>query len=178
MSSRNRFEHYGLIYYEDEDVAHWYKPSECLWSAVTDIKGAMALNGLYEDMQGFFVELPGVHSLTLEMVYKKFIEQATGRTSIHDVKETIWLLNSHLLDEKVLPNPKWLVECKIFPVRYPNGTVNLCSSMDDFAVQDRKHMSNLFSDKVQSRLRGQRYSTIRAIPPGDRTWSALSIGLC
>lgn len=149
MSSRERFECRELIYYEDKDVADWYAPSKCLWSTVTDIKGMVALNSMYEDMQDFFVGLLGVRTLTLEMVYDKLIEQATGGASTHDVKETIWLLNSYLQDEEVLVNPKRLIECKIFPVRYPNGTVSLCNSMIDFAIKDRKHLSDMLSGKAK-----------------------------
>lgn len=150
--SRAQFELGGLIYYEDENSIHWYKSSECLWSTVTDVKGMVSLSGLYEDLQNFFVEFLGVRTLTLQMVHNKLIEQAAGKAPIREVKETIWLFNSYLQDydeEETLPSPKKLLKSKIFPVKYPNGTVNLCSCTEDFAIQDRKPLSDLFSGKAK-----------------------------
>lgn len=99
----------------------------------------VSLSGLYEDLQNFFVEFLGVRTLTLQMVHNKLIEQAAGKAPIREVKETIWLFNSYLQDddEETLPSPKQLLKSKIFPVKYPNGTVTLCSSTEDFAIQDR-----------------------------------------
>lgn len=109
----------------------------------------VTLNGMYEDMQGFFVGLLGVRTLTFEMVYDKLVEQASEGASIQDVKETIWLLNSYLQDEEVPTDPKRLIERKVFPVRYPKGTVSLCSSRVDFTIKDRKHLSDLFAGKAK-----------------------------
>lgn len=149
MSSRGSFESRGLIRYADKDTVGWYKPSECLWATATDIKGMVVLNGLYEDMQGFFIEFLGVRTLTLQMVHDKLLEQATGGASIHEVKETIWLLNSYLRDEEELPSPKNLIRSTVFPVRYPNGAVKLCSSTSGFSIKDRKHLSDMFSEKAK-----------------------------
>lgn len=149
--SKRRFEDFGFIFYEEENDREWYKPSECLWSTVTGIKGMVSLNGLYnEDLKNFFVELLGIRPLTLQMVHDELVEQATGKASIHDVKETIWLFNSYLQDdEEVPPSPKQLTESKTFPVKYPNGPVNLCSSTVGFAIKDRKYLSDLFSGKAK-----------------------------
>ena len=109
----------------------------------------MALNDLYEDLSDFFIELLGVRTLTLEMVHDKLVEQGGGQSSVSDVKETIWLLNSYLQGEEELPSPRRLIASKVFPVRYPNGTVELCSSVVDFAITDRKHLSDWFSGKAK-----------------------------
>lgn len=146
---RESFERCGLIWYEDKDIVGLYKPSECLWSTATDIKGMVVLNGLYEDMQDFFIEFLGVRTLTLEMVHDKLLEEATGETSIQEVKKTIWLFNSYLRDEEHPPSPKKVIKSSAFPVRYPNGAVNLCSLRTGFAIKDRKHLSDMFSGKAK-----------------------------
>lgn len=149
MCLRKFFKKYGLIWHEDEDTRGWYAPSECLWSTAIEIKDKVVLNGLYEELQDFFVEFLGVRSLTLEMVHDKLLEQANEGAPIHEVKKTIWLLNSYLRDEEKPPNPKKIAESKVFPVKYPNGAIHLCSLASGFAIKDRKHLSDMFSGKAK-----------------------------
>jgi hypothetical protein len=149
MTSREYFEEEQLIYYESDDEKTWYSPSECLWSTVTDIKGMIALNDAYEDLDGFFTELIGVRTLTLQMVHDKLMEQGSGKLSAEEVKQTIWLLNSYMQNENDLPSPRQVLRAKVFPVRYPTGSVELCSSAVDFAIADRKHLLDYFSNKAK-----------------------------
>ncbi|GFF32149.1 conserved hypothetical protein [Aspergillus udagawae] len=146
---REWFETDQLIYYESDDEKRWYRPSECLWSTVTDIKGMIALNDAYEDLFGFFTELIGVQTLTLQMVHDKLVGQGSGKLSAEEVKQTIWLLNSYMQDENNLPDPRQVLTAKVFPVRYPTGGVELCSSAVDFAIADRKHLLDSFSNKAK-----------------------------
>ncbi|KAL3476148.1 hypothetical protein BJX99DRAFT_270598 [Aspergillus californicus] len=145
---RNEFETHQLIFYETNGAISWLRPTHCLWSTVTDIKGMVALNDLYEDLPNFFIELLGVRTLTIQMVYDKLIQQA-GDSPVEDVKETIWLLNSYIQDEQDVPNNKALLKSKVFPVAHPNGSVRLCSAAVDFAVTDRKHLFDWFSGKAK-----------------------------
>lgn len=149
-ASRETFEQDELIYYAGGGDSNWLRPSQCLWSTTTDIKGMVALNDLYVDLFSFFVEFLGVRTLTLEMVHDKLVEQGKSQTSINEVKDTIWLLNSYLQGEEEPPSPTQLLASKVFPVRYPNGIVTLCSSVVEFTVIDRKHLSHYFSDQVKS----------------------------
>ncbi|OJD13250.1 hypothetical protein AJ78_06272 [Emergomyces pasteurianus Ep9510] len=148
---REQFEKYSLIYHESNNVSNWYRPDQCLWSTVTDIKGMVALNSLYDDLSSLFIKVLGVRTLTLEMVHDKLVEQGRGRASVDEIKETIRLLNSYLERgrEHELPNPKRLTKSKVFPVKHLNGTVKLCSFATDFAIADRKHLLDLFSDKAK-----------------------------
>ncbi|KAF7179749.1 hypothetical protein CNMCM7691_008799 [Aspergillus felis] len=146
---RERFEKDELIYHESDDGETWYSPSECLWSTVTDIKGMIALSDVYEDLAGFFTELIGVRTLTLQMVHDKLVEQGSGDLSAEEVKQTIWLLNSYMQNENDLPDPRRVLTAKVFPVRYPTGSVELCSSAVDFAIADRKHLLDSFSNKAK-----------------------------
>ncbi|KAF4212811.1 hypothetical protein CNMCM5878_000675 [Aspergillus fumigatiaffinis] len=146
---REYFEEEQLIYYESDDEKTWYSPSECLWSTVTDIKGMIALNDAYEDLDGFFTELIGVRTLTLQMVHDKLVEQGSRKLSAEEVKQTIWLLNSYMQNENDLPSPRQVLRAKVFPVRYPTGSVELCSSAVDFAIADRKHLLDYFSNKAK-----------------------------
>ncbi|PYH67489.1 uncharacterized protein BO88DRAFT_416453 [Aspergillus vadensis CBS 113365] len=145
---RRRFELRKLIYSNGKATGEWHSPSQCLWSTVTNTGGIVTLKDLYKDLQNFFVELLGVQTLTAEMVYSKLLEQRRGMTPINEVKDTIWLLNSYLQSEQDPPSSTSLLESREFPVRYPNGVVELRSSTVDFTISDRKHLSQYFFDKA------------------------------
>ncbi|KAI9933658.1 hypothetical protein MW887_008131 [Aspergillus wentii] len=146
---RERFQNDTLIYYEDEDGGGWYQIAECLWSSVTDIKEMVTLNDQYEGLSEFFIEFLGVRTLTLELVHDKLVDQGREHAAISDVKETIWLLNSYLQGEEELPSPSQILESKIFPVRHPSGSIELCSPLVDFTIIDRKHLAGWFSGKAK-----------------------------
>ncbi|KAL3476147.1 hypothetical protein BJX99DRAFT_258658 [Aspergillus californicus] len=145
---RDYFQAKRLIYHKANNVATWYKPSQCVWSTTTDIEGRARLNTLYgENLSNFFMCM-GVPRLTLQMIYDKLIRQGAGDASLPDVKKTIQLLNVHLSGEKNPPSNQRLRECK-FPVKHADGTVGLCSLDVDFAVRDQKDLANLFDDKAR-----------------------------
>ncbi|KAL3459177.1 hypothetical protein BJX64DRAFT_265188 [Aspergillus heterothallicus] len=146
---RDRFERERFIYYEFDGESSWHRPSECIWTPVTEIKGKIQLHSAYEDLADFFIEFIGVPTLTLQMVYDKLVSEGNGRTSPQKVKETIWLLNSYLENEKDRPDPVQVHRSEVFPVRYPNGAVELCSSSVDFAVNDRVNLSSWFTSKAK-----------------------------
>jgi hypothetical protein len=95
-------------------------------------------------------ELIGVKSLTFQMVHDKLVAEASGQSTAEKTKQTIWLLNSYIQTAKQLPDPRQALHAKVFPVGLPTGTVELCSSSVDFAINDRKHLSDLFSGKARS----------------------------
>ncbi|KAL2866124.1 uncharacterized protein BJX67DRAFT_372785 [Aspergillus lucknowensis] len=146
---RERFERDCFIYYELDGKKSWHKPSECLWAPVTEIKGMIHLHNAYEDLADFFIELIGVPTLTLQMVYDKLVSEGNGQTPPEKIKETIWLLNSYIQDEHDFPDPRQVLQSRVFPVKYPSGVVELCSSSVDFAINDRMHLSDLFTGKAK-----------------------------
>ncbi|KAL5044287.1 hypothetical protein BDW71DRAFT_199144 [Aspergillus fruticulosus] len=147
---REKFETEALIYDEPAgDKPRWYKPSECLWSSPTEIKGMLTLDDKYEELSEFFIELLGVRILSLQMVHDKLVEQGRGQALVEEVKETVWLLNSYFQHETNLLSPHQVLEAKVFPVKYPTGGTQLCSDAADFAIPDRKHLSDLFSGKAK-----------------------------
>jgi hypothetical protein len=95
------------------------------------------------------VNFLGVGTLTLQMVFDKLKEQGAGQSSVEEVKESISVLNSFLQSEKKPPSPKRLLERRVFPVRYPNGGVELCTSETAFSIADRKHLQDLFSNMAK-----------------------------
>jgi hypothetical protein len=84
------------------------------------------------------------------MVHDKLVTEASGQSTSVKIKQTIWLLNSYLQTAEQVPDPRQVLHAKVFPVKLPTGTVELCSSSVGFVINDRKHLSELFSGKARS----------------------------
>lgn len=142
-----RFVEDPLIYV----APNWYTTPECLWSTATSIPGRTALNDHYQDLKDFFVDCLGVQTLTLQMVVENLRNQGrVGSSSVDEVKSTIWTLNSLLQTEQtdIVP-PEQVLDCAVFPVRFPQGGVQLQTSASAFAIADRKHLFSHFSFKAK-----------------------------
>lgn len=98
-------------------------------------------------MRDFFVDTLGVRSLTLQMVYDE-LQQDTHTSSVEDVKTAIFSFNSQLQTDRTTLDPAPVLKNKIFPVKYPNGTVELRSIDTEFAIGDRDYLTTKFQHKV------------------------------
>ncbi|KAH7131532.1 hypothetical protein B0J13DRAFT_529518 [Dactylonectria estremocensis] len=144
---RAAFEASHLIYHETrQGESGWYKTSDCVWSSETAIRGKAILDECWEGRKLFFVGKLGVKLLTLQMVYDEL--RQSPESSVGDVKVAILLLNGLLDTEATRLDPEPIRKAKIFPVRYPNGTVVLTSVAVDFAIGDRDKLKAKFQDKI------------------------------
>jgi hypothetical protein len=149
---RKAFKDKALIYVVINGNSSWVHISQCLWSTATHIPDKIALNDQYRDsaaQEDFFVDFLGVPTLTLQMVIDKLKGQGAGQLPVEEIKQTIWVLNSILQSEIEHPSPEPILESRIFPVRDPNGHVELCTSAAAFAIADRKPLHDLFSNKAK-----------------------------
>lgn len=80
------------------------------------------------------------------MVYDEL--RQSPRSSTEEVKVAILSLNGLLHTESARLDPEPIRQAKIFPVRYPTGTVALSSVSVDFAIGDRDKLMMMFSDKI------------------------------
>ncbi|CZR37438.1 uncharacterized protein FPRO_02302 [Fusarium proliferatum ET1] len=136
-----------LIYCETRHgESGWYKTSDCLWSSETVIRGKAILDECWEAYEEFFVGKLGVKLLTLQMVYDE-LRQSSGNNT-EETKVAILSLNGLLQTETTLLDPEPIRQAKVFPVRYPTGTVVLSSASVDFAIGDRDKLKTMFRDKV------------------------------
>ncbi|KAH6672747.1 hypothetical protein F5X68DRAFT_175032 [Plectosphaerella plurivora] len=142
------FEKSALIFAVKQGVSGWYKTSDCLWSSTTDIKGKVTLNDDYEDLKEFFVDVLGVKTLTLQMVYDELL-QTQLNAPIEDVKTALRSLNALLQTENHRPDPMPLLKKPIFPVRYPDGQTALRTAETEFAVNDNESLAGKFRDQIQ-----------------------------
>ena len=124
----------------------WDKSSDCLWSSATAISGKAVLDHLYPDLRDFFVGLLGVPEMTARMVYDKLKSRHDETFTSQEAKGTIMVFNSFLAAAPA-PNsfaPDPVRANRIFPVRFPDGQVRLCSGQDTFSLQDRKILGKAF----------------------------------
>lgn len=144
--SRAVFKEHPLIYVSGS----WHTTRTCLWSSATDIDGRASLSQTYQELERFFVQILGVETLTLQMVYDQLKQLGESRTSsVLQVKKAWSAFNSLLprADKRLDPTP--LLKSCLFPVKYPDGHVELCSTSSSFAIIDRKSHGQLFSGKAQ-----------------------------
>ncbi|KAE8133581.1 hypothetical protein BDV38DRAFT_274159 [Aspergillus pseudotamarii] len=142
------FEDESLIFVNTNGDPGWYKISECLWSSTTDISGKVTLNAHYEDLKDFFVDTLGVHTLTLQMVYDELLETRLELT-MDETKRKIWSLNGFLQTEGSYADPEPLLERKIFPIVFPDGTKGLTAASTEFAIPDREHLASQFRGRIK-----------------------------
>ncbi|KAF5970597.1 hypothetical protein FBULB1_9625 [Fusarium bulbicola] len=146
-SLKAAFEASPLIYCETRHgESGWYKTSDCLWSSETVIRGKAILDECWEAYESFFVGKLGVKLLTLQMVYDE-LRQSSGKNT-EETKVAVLSLNGLLQTETTRLDPEPIRQAKVFPVRYPNGTVVLSSVSVDFAIGDRDKLKMMFRDKV------------------------------
>ncbi|KAK4146669.1 uncharacterized protein C8A04DRAFT_9676 [Dichotomopilus funicola] len=144
---KETFSREALIYGFDNK---WHTASDCLWSSSIPINNKLILDNIYgDDLRDAFVSVLGVPELTVRLVYDK-LAAATGQNglvlSVDEAKETLRVFNSLLaaaggevlVSARVIRNP-------VFPVRFPSGEVRLCPGIKDFAVRDRKALSEDFA---------------------------------
>ncbi|CAF3557216.1 unnamed protein product [Fusarium graminearum] len=149
---RKAFAEEKLICFKFGNVSRWYTVSECLWSSATKIRGRVALNDLYPNLEDFFVNFLGVQELTLSMAYDELKEMGTRIPCppIDAVKDTIWALNSLLVTADRLPDEKPILKGAAFPVKYPNGSVKLHSGRTEFSIVDRKALGDIFGARAKT----------------------------
>lgn len=124
--------------------------SRCVWSRAARLRGKVSLNDDYENLEELFVDFLGVKLVDLPMAIDELKETGSREsTSVPEVKESIWTVNSLLSTERNHPNPREIVKGSIFPVRYPNGRVIRGSMSTEFCVIDREPLRQSFETKVK-----------------------------
>lgn len=117
-----------------------------MWSSETVIRGKAILDECWEAHESFFVGKLGVKLLTRQMVYDELRQSPPSNTEV--IKAAILSLNGLLQTESTPLDPEPIRQAKIFPVRYPTGTVALSSVSVDFAIGDRDKLKKMFCDKI------------------------------
>ncbi|KAI0813926.1 hypothetical protein GGR55DRAFT_486989 [Xylaria sp. FL0064] len=155
---REVFRSEPLIYAPADGSDCWHTVSQCIWSSATQIQGRVPLNEVYPDLEEFFTDFLGVARLTLKMAYDELKSKGERNPapSLREIKDTIFVLNSLLQapsDSGDDLDPSGLLECKIFPVRYPTADhqtdVRLTTGRAEFAIIDRQLFYEAFESQVK-----------------------------
>ena len=110
------------------------------------------LDEQWEDMKSVFVNLLGVPTLTFQMIYDK-LESITAESNIGiaEIKQTIRAAGPFFVGDE--DGWSWdsipIREACIFPVRYPDGHLELVSADEEFSIPDRDHWREAFQDQVK-----------------------------
>ncbi|KAI0971041.1 hypothetical protein F4678DRAFT_90564 [Xylaria arbuscula] len=101
-------------------------------------------------MESTFVDALGI-TLDLDMAYDMVLAVGVSATAtIHQAKEALQRFNSVLSDAKTQPDPSQILRSSIFPVRYPNGSVELSQAdLVDFAIADQQISEQRLHDSFE-----------------------------
>ncbi|KAJ3567402.1 hypothetical protein NPX13_g6776 [Xylaria arbuscula] len=129
----------------------WHTTETCIWSSATSIPGKVAINTDWPAMKTFFVNVLGVSTLTLSMVYEELQRKGTSESvTISEMKQELWQFNSLLAVAEEKPDASPILEGRVFPVRSPDEKVTLLSAKDnDFAIVDRKALGLKFENSAK-----------------------------
>jgi hypothetical protein len=119
-----------------------------LWSSTAEIRGKVILNDHYEGLKALFVDALGVQTLTLQMVHDELL-RATPQKTMAELKTTVWSFNALLRTERNSLSSELLMQAKVFPVRHPNGSIELSPATIDFVIGDREYLIARFESKIK-----------------------------
>ncbi|RYP77160.1 hypothetical protein DL770_007110 [Monosporascus sp. CRB-9-2] len=145
---KNAFEVEALILAPSGEVT-WCRPSQCLWSRPTAIRGRVNLSTEYNaSFEEFFVDILGVRRLEASIVYSELLALSAEEATVTHVKSLLWILNSQLEMEPLDCPPQNLLRRPILPVRGVDGRVSLQPEDAEFAIVDRKRLGEIFHDDI------------------------------
>ncbi|KAI1272372.1 hypothetical protein F5Y07DRAFT_403522 [Xylaria sp. FL0933] len=143
---REKFRTTALIFAQDE----WHTTDTCVWSRENSVSGKVQLSQYYSGMESTFVDALGI-TLDLDMAYDLVLAVGVSPTAtIQQAKETLRRFNSVLSNAKTQPDPIQILRSSVFPVRYPNGSVELSrADLVDFAISDQQISEQRLRDSVE-----------------------------
>ncbi|KAI8721773.1 hypothetical protein NCS52_00319800 [Fusarium sp. LHS14.1] len=135
----------SLIYAEKGGHGAWHQVSKCLWASETELSGWAILEPHYKDLYKFFVKFLGVKTLSLDLVYGELDRLGSSSDTTRDqVEPNFWILNSYISDGALPSDTNMLLCRRIFPVRYPDGHVQLEKATTEWAIVDRMQLGDIF----------------------------------
>lgn len=153
--SRTIFAAEKLIFISGDGPGAWYKSADCIWSNGIEFRDkADAAKQYGADLEEFFLETVGIEKINIEMVCDELISNGAQpeHSNIGQIKSLLRALNSLLLNEDLSEHqqPERLLETAVLPVREPDGNVALGNPTTQFAIPDRKHLDEVFRDKIKT----------------------------
>ncbi|KAI1377806.1 hypothetical protein F4677DRAFT_458573 [Hypoxylon crocopeplum] len=152
-SIKEAFEKEALIYVPADDTSTesaWHQASDCVWSKAARLRGRVSLNDDYEALEELFVGFLGIKLVDLPMAIDELKEAGSkNSTSVPEIKDSIWTVNSLLSTESNPPKPSALMKSSILPIRHPHGGVTRGITAIEYFIVDREPLRQLFESKVK-----------------------------
>lgn len=121
-----------------------------MWSKAARLRGRVSLNDDYEDLEELFVDFLGIKPVDLPMAIDELKESGSRpTTSVSEVKESIWTVNSLLSTESSPPKSSAIRKSSVFPIRHPDGGVTRETTATEFFIVDREPLRQAFETKVK-----------------------------
>ncbi|KAL7941030.1 hypothetical protein V8C42DRAFT_335914 [Trichoderma barbatum] len=150
--TKSKFMEKALIYTKSDNC--WSKVSQCLWSSAMAIRSKKVLESDYADMRSFFVEILGVETLNIGLIYTELSKLAESTTTVELVKEQLFAFRDHFhtIGEYKNVKPDGMKKLKIFPVRQPGvqHNVQLCDGNAEFAIANTIPLEKAFQPKIKT----------------------------
>jgi hypothetical protein len=139
-----------LICVQNNGKVKWYRSTDCLWSSAAHIENKVSVDISWAGLETFFVDFLGVAALDIHMVYDDLKWKAESvEASIDQIKQNLRAFNTFLVGTTERLDPEPILKGSLFPVRFLDGHVELCSAETEFAIVDRKHLGDLFDKKAK-----------------------------
>ena len=127
-------------------MQRWCTVEQCLWVEETALSDISAMANTYPDLTGFFVGSLKMKKLSIDMLVKDVVHQATSEPL------SVELVKSLLLEINLMrPQPedlRSLTTVPMTPVKQPNGTVSLCLPTSRFLIEDDPNLAAIFLGTV------------------------------
>ncbi|KAF9779051.1 hypothetical protein IL306_002787, partial [Fusarium sp. DS 682] len=122
------------ILLKQEDSWDWFRTSDCFWSEADTTELNSSLKQCYPDLKDFFLGKLGIKI----SAYDELLNVSSDDPDV--ITKIIFSLRDEVGDS--IPNfpPEPIQKAKIFPVRYPDENISLCSLDTEFAIADREHL--------------------------------------
>ncbi|EFW99767.1 hypothetical protein CMQ_85 [Grosmannia clavigera kw1407] len=146
---RASFEANALIYVPSNDGPAWRKPAECVWSSAIKLRNRVSLGEEYKDLKGLFVDLIGVKTVDLAMAIAELESVGQKQSSMAEVRDSIWAVNSLLVDSVEAQRPEKILTLAIFPCKFPDGHIGYVPASTEFFIGDRANWNKSFGDRVR-----------------------------
>lgn len=91
-------------------------------------------------------------TVDVDMIYNELLGVTSRQppATVNEIKELLMNFNSFIASGAHPPPPIKLLQRKIFPVKWPQGKVDLASAKLEFAVIDRAGTLDIFRNRVRT----------------------------
>lgn len=141
---KRQFESLALVYVPSSET--WLPPSACLWiDEKIRISGKASISKVYVSLEAFFTQSLEVSRPEIS-TYVKELQSAAGRVDhVDEIRNLMRYISSMAPKTSSVQS---LRKSSIFPVRLPDGTLQLSNAEADFAIADRQEHYDAFSSEV------------------------------